>query len=174
MERSCHTRGTALHVMLKRGIGLNNCWNGFTRGDDLGVGRRNSVKLALPMITWFVPFLGPLAAIILLLIFGIQLGKVTENLNKYANLILLTSADTKLHPYNPGNWVILKNLEIRIPARSTEPKIDRSSFVVTNNSHFSNYYTRYSFLDTSLSGEAGQTTQREQGTRPSSCLLQGK
>lgn len=85
----------------------------------------------------FLPFLGPLAARVIL-IFGIQLGKVTENLNKYAKLILLTSADTKLHPYNVGSGFIFKNLKIVIPTRSTEPNIDRSSFVVINNSLFSN------------------------------------
>lgn len=54
-------------------------------------------------------------------------------------MILLTSTDTKLHPYNVGSWVIFKNLKIMIPTRSTEPNIDRSSFVVINNSLFSNY-----------------------------------
>lgn len=38
----------------------------------------------------------------------IQLGKVTENLNKYANLILPIPKDTKLHPYDAENWVYLK------------------------------------------------------------------
>lgn len=53
-QKKCLTRN------VKKRNRTYNCWSGFDSGDNLGVGRRNSVKVTLHNITWFLLFLGTL------------------------------------------------------------------------------------------------------------------